>query len=94
VRWQTSARAIHGVAREQAQGGGKPAHLINTIPREPGAGRDLEPELVYSEALREYYTAQFRRVIARSHPALMTSYPRVNGVPTSASVYSMHMLAR
>jgi len=28
---------------------------------------------VYSEALREYYTAQFPRVIAKSHPALMTS---------------------
>ena len=45
--------------------------------------------------LREYYTAQFRRVIAKAHPAaLMTSYNSVNGVPASASVYLMDTLAR
>ncbi|MBE1492266.1 glycoside hydrolase family 3 C-terminal domain-containing protein [Plantactinospora soyae] len=45
--------------------------------------------------LREYYTAQFREVIRRSSPAsIMTSYNRVNGVPTSASGYLMDELAR
>ncbi|MFC6020292.1 glycoside hydrolase family 3 C-terminal domain-containing protein [Plantactinospora solaniradicis] len=45
--------------------------------------------------LREYYTAQFREVIERSSPAsIMTSYNRVNGVPTSASGYLMDELAR
>ncbi|MEO3923368.1 glycoside hydrolase family 3 C-terminal domain-containing protein [Micromonosporaceae bacterium B7E4] len=45
--------------------------------------------------LREYYTAQFREVVERSSPAsIMTSYNRVNGVPTSASGYLMDELAR
>ncbi|MFD0972692.1 glycoside hydrolase family 3 C-terminal domain-containing protein [Plantactinospora endophytica] len=45
--------------------------------------------------LREYYTAQFREVVERSSPAsIMTSYNRVNGVPTSASGYLMAELAR
>ena len=45
--------------------------------------------------LREYYTAQFREVIARSAPAsIMTSYNRVNGWPTTASGYLMTELAR
>jgi beta-glucosidase len=50
---------------------------------------------VDERTLREYYTAQFRRVIGKAHPAaLMTSYNSVNGVPTSASVYLMDTLAR
>ncbi|AVT39263.1 glycoside hydrolase family 3 C-terminal domain-containing protein [Plantactinospora sp. BB1] len=45
--------------------------------------------------LREYYTAQFREVVERSSPAsIMTSYNRLNGVPTSASGYLMDELAR
>ncbi|MEE6260780.1 glycoside hydrolase family 3 C-terminal domain-containing protein [Plantactinospora sonchi] len=45
--------------------------------------------------LREYYTAQFREVVARSSPAsIMTSYNRVNGWPTTASGYLMTELAR
>ncbi|MFY1672148.1 glycoside hydrolase family 3 C-terminal domain-containing protein [Plantactinospora sp. WMMB334] len=45
--------------------------------------------------LREYYTAQFREIVGRSSPAsIMTSYNRVNGVPTSASGYLMEELAR
>jgi beta-glucosidase len=45
--------------------------------------------------LREYYTAQFRGLVEQSDPAsIMTSYNRVNGVPTSASVYLMDTLAR
>lgn len=45
--------------------------------------------------LREYYTAQFRDVVEQADPAsIMTSYNRVNGVPTTASVYLIDNLAR
>jgi beta-glucosidase len=45
--------------------------------------------------LREYYTRQFRDIVRLSQPAsIMTSYNRVNGVPTTASVYLMDTLAR
>jgi beta-glucosidase len=45
--------------------------------------------------LREYYTAQFRRTIALSHPAsIMSAYNRVNGIPAPAHVYLMDQLAR
>jgi beta-glucosidase len=45
--------------------------------------------------LREYYTRQFRDIVRRSQPAsIMTSYNRVNGVPTTASRYLMDTLAR
>ncbi|MBA8823727.1 beta-glucosidase [Saccharopolyspora lacisalsi] len=46
-------------------------------------------------ALREYYAAPFEKVIRNSHPAsIMSSYNRVNGVPTSASVPLLDGLAR
>lgn len=45
--------------------------------------------------LREYYTAQFRRTIALSHPvSIMSAYNRVNGIPAPAHVYLMDQLAR
>ena len=45
--------------------------------------------------LREYYTAQFRDIIANSDPrSIMSSYNRVNGVPAAASVQLMDTLAR
>lgn len=45
--------------------------------------------------LREYYTRQFRDVIAKSDPgSIMSSYNRVNGEPTSASTHLMDTLAR
>lgn len=45
--------------------------------------------------LREYYTAQFRDIIARSHPgSIMSSYNRVNGVPAAANVHLIDTLAR
>jgi beta-glucosidase len=45
--------------------------------------------------LREYYTEQFRRTIAQSHPAsIMSAYNRINGVPAPAHVYLMDQLAR
>lgn len=45
--------------------------------------------------LREYYTKQFRDIVRESDPAsIMSSYNRVNGVPTSASVYLLDTLAR
>jgi beta-glucosidase len=45
--------------------------------------------------LREYYTAQFRRTIALSHPAsIMSAYNRINGIPAPAHVYLMDQLAR
>ncbi len=45
--------------------------------------------------LREYYTAQFRGLIQRSHPAsIMSAYNSVNGVPAAADVYLMDTLAR
>jgi beta-glucosidase len=45
--------------------------------------------------LREYYTAQFRGIVEQAHPgSIMSSYNRVNGVPTAASVYLMDNLAR
>jgi beta-glucosidase len=45
--------------------------------------------------LREYYTAQFRDIIAQSRPgSIMSSYNRVNGVPAAASVHLIDTLAR
>ena len=45
--------------------------------------------------LREYYTAQFRDIIAQSDPgSIMSSYNEVNGVPAAASVQLMDTLAR
>ncbi|GAB3984660.1 hypothetical protein GCM10029978_094930 [Actinoallomurus acanthiterrae] len=45
--------------------------------------------------LREYYTAQFRDIIAKSRPgSIMSSYNRVNGVPAAANVHLMDTLAR
>ncbi|WP_201276691.1 glycoside hydrolase family 3 C-terminal domain-containing protein [Marisediminicola senii] len=45
--------------------------------------------------LREYYTKQFRDVIAASDPgSMMTSYNEVNGTPTTADTYLIDTLAR
>jgi beta-glucosidase len=45
--------------------------------------------------LREYYTAQFRDIIAASHPgAIMSAYNSVNGVPAAANVHLIDTLAR
>jgi beta-glucosidase len=45
--------------------------------------------------LREYYTAQFRRIIEQAHPgSIMSSYNSINGTPTAASVHLMDTLAR
>jgi beta-glucosidase len=45
--------------------------------------------------LREYYTAQFRDIIAQSGPgSIMSSYNEINGVPTAADVHLMDTLAR
>ncbi len=45
--------------------------------------------------LREYYTAQFRDIIAKSHPgSIMSSYNEVNGVPAAADVHLIDTLAR
>jgi beta-glucosidase len=45
--------------------------------------------------LREYYTAQFRKIIQDAQPgAVMSSYNRVNGVPAAANVQLMDTLAR
>jgi len=45
--------------------------------------------------LREYYTAQFRDIIAQSDPgSIMSSYNEVNGVPAAANVHLMDTLAR
>jgi beta-glucosidase len=45
--------------------------------------------------LREYYTAQFRDIIATSDPgSIMSSYNEVNGVPAAANVHLMDTLAR
>jgi beta-glucosidase len=45
--------------------------------------------------LREYYTAQFRDIIARSDPgSIMSSYNEINGVPAAADVHLMDTLAR
>jgi beta-glucosidase len=45
--------------------------------------------------LREYYTAQFRRIIKQAHPgSIMSSYNSINGTPTAASVHLMDTLAR
>jgi beta-glucosidase len=45
--------------------------------------------------LREYYTAQFRDIIAASHPgSIMSAYNRVNGVPAPADVHLIDTLAR
>lgn len=46
-------------------------------------------------SLREYYTAQFRDIVARSSPAsIMSAYNRVNGEPAAASPFLMNTLAR
>ncbi|HWM11657.1 MAG TPA: glycoside hydrolase family 3 N-terminal domain-containing protein, partial [Solirubrobacteraceae bacterium] len=45
--------------------------------------------------LREYYTAAFRGIVQDTNPgSVMTSYNRVNGVPTSADPYLMDGLLR
>lgn len=45
--------------------------------------------------LREYYTAQFRDIIAQSDPSsIMSAYNEVNGVPAPADVHLMDTLAR
>ncbi|WP_436536755.1 glycoside hydrolase family 3 C-terminal domain-containing protein [Actinoplanes sp. HUAS TT8] len=50
---------------------------------------------VDERTLREYYTAQFRDIIAASHPgSIMSAYNRVNGTPAPASTYLHETLAR
>ena len=45
--------------------------------------------------LEEYYTDAFRGIIQASHPgSMMSSYNRINGVPSAASAYLMDTLAR
>jgi beta-glucosidase len=45
--------------------------------------------------LREYYTGQFRDIIAQAGPgSIMSSYNEINGVPTAADVHLMDTLAR
>jgi beta-glucosidase len=45
--------------------------------------------------LREYYTDQFRQIIAQSHPgAIMSSLNEVNGTPAPADVHLIDTLAR
>jgi len=45
--------------------------------------------------LREYYTAQFRRIVEQAHPgSIMSSYNSINGTPTAASVHLIDTLAR
>jgi len=45
--------------------------------------------------LREYYTKQFRSIIAQADPAsIMTAYNAVNGVPASANVHLLQTLGR
>ncbi|MCU7725177.1 glycoside hydrolase family 3 C-terminal domain-containing protein [Actinoplanes sp. KI2] len=45
--------------------------------------------------LREYYTAQFRDIIAASHPgSMMSAYNSVNGVPAAANGHLIDTLAR
>ena len=45
--------------------------------------------------LREYYTAQFRGIVAQSGVgSIMSSYNEVNGVPAAADVHLMSTLAR
>ncbi|MGH3424661.1 MAG: glycoside hydrolase family 3 C-terminal domain-containing protein, partial [Nocardioidaceae bacterium] len=45
--------------------------------------------------LREYYTAQFRRIIEHADPgSMMSAYNEVNGVPASANVHLLDRLAR
>jgi beta-glucosidase len=45
--------------------------------------------------LREYYTEQFKRIVQKAHAgSVMSSYNRVNGVPTAASVHLIDNLMR
>jgi beta-glucosidase len=45
--------------------------------------------------LREYYTAQFRRIVQQAHPgSIMSSYNSLNGTPAAANVYLMDALMR
>jgi len=45
--------------------------------------------------LREYYTAQFRRIVQQAHPgSIMSSYNSINGTPAAANVYLMDRLMR
>jgi len=45
--------------------------------------------------LREYYTAQFRDIIAAGHPgSIMSGYNSVNGVPAAANEHLIDTLAR
>ena len=45
--------------------------------------------------LREYYTAQFRRIVQQAHPgSIMSSYNSINGTPAAANVYLMDPLMR
>jgi beta-glucosidase len=45
--------------------------------------------------LREYYTAQFRRIVEQAQPgSVMSSYNSINGTPAAADVYLMDELMR
>jgi beta-glucosidase len=45
--------------------------------------------------IREYYTKQFRDIVAAAHPgSVMSSYNSVNGVPSPANVYLIDTLMR
>jgi len=45
--------------------------------------------------IRDYYTAQFKRIIQQAHVGgLMTSYNAINGTPSVADTYTTNVLAR
>ena len=50
---------------------------------------------INDEALRDYYTSQFKYIIEQAHVAgLMTSYNAVNGTPAVANTYLVNQLAQ
>jgi beta-glucosidase len=51
--------------------------------------------VIDERTLREYYTEQFKQIIAQAHPgSVMSSYNRVNGIPAAANVHLIDTLAR
>jgi beta-glucosidase len=57
--------------------------------------RETGSSNVDEATLREYYTAQFRQIIAKSQPgAIMSAFNEVNGTPAPASAHLIDTLAR
>ncbi|HEX4012246.1 MAG TPA: glycoside hydrolase family 3 C-terminal domain-containing protein [Solirubrobacteraceae bacterium] len=99
-----ASQYVNGMQGQNEQGhllpeGGGYLKTITTI-KHFAANNEEDARLTGSSnmderTLREYYTAQFRMIIAQSHPgAIMSAYNEVNGVPSAADTELIDTLAR